>query len=963
MLNNDRKTYLFLAQRNQLMPLMLSGKYQQLYQQLTPKISAKRIFHDPLHTLAFGTDASFYRLIPKMVIKTTNEEEVSFILKECSKLEIPVTFRAAGTSLSGQAISDSVLLVAGNHWNKFRIDADGLKISLQPGLTGGKVNSLLAPYGRKIGPDPASIDAAMIGGIAANNASGMCCGTSENSYKTLASMRIIFADGSLLDTGNSESKEHFRLTHQPLIQSIAEMAQSVKADKTLAERIVHKFKMKNTTGYSLNALVDFSDPFDIIEHLLIGSEGTLGFISEISYKTVVEHPFRASSLMIFSDIEKACTAVSLLKLAPVSAVELIDRAGLRSVENEAGMPHYLKTLSSNASAILVETRALEKDELDRQIDVIQETIKNIPTEIPVQFTAIPSEYALLWKIRKGLFPSVGSIRKTGTTVIIEDVAFPVPRLAEATLDLQQLFEKWGYCEAVIFGHALEGNLHFVFTQDFGEQTEIDRYSGFMADVAELVVSKYDGALKAEHGTGRNMAPFVEKEWGSQAYKLMKQIKQIFDPKNLLNPGVILNNDPDAHLKNLKPIPAASEKIDKCIECGFCEPTCVSAELTLTPRQRIVVYREMARLAKTGHEPHVAASLAKTFAYDGDETCATDGLCATACPVKIDTGKLIKVLRHEKIGTKTSAANFIALHMDRTTALARAALSTVGFFHSILGTSVMKGISGGIRAISRNRIPQWNPYVPLGAGKIEVQKNRFTSDSKVVYFPSCINRTMGVSKENGDEKQLSGKMVELLNKGGFEVIYPENLNNLCCGMAFSSKGYTEAGLKKSNELETALLKTSENGKYPVLCDMSPCLFTMKENMKSGLKLYEPVEFILDHLLPNLEVTPVEETITVFPVCSMKKMGLEDKLVELAQKCTTNVIVPQTNCCGFAGDRGFTHPELNTHGLRCLKSQLPEEVSSGYSTSRTCEIGLSLHSGISHQSIVYLVDKVSKKRSSE
>lgn len=939
---------------------MLSGKYHQLYQQLTPKINTKRIFHDPLHTLAFGTDASFYRLVPQMVIKTMNEEEVAFILKECSKLEIPVTFRAAGTSLSGQAISDSVLLVAGNHWDKFRIDSDGLKISLQPGLTGGKVNSLLAPYGRKIGPDPASIDAAMIGGIAANNASGMCCGTSENSYKTVANMRIVFADGSVLDTSSAESKQNFRQTHPQLILSITEMAQSVKADSPLAERIALKYKMKNTTGYSLNALIDFSDPFDIIEHLLIGSEGTLGFISEISYKTVVEHPFRASSLMIFPDIEKACNAVSLLKSAPVSAVELIDRAGLRSVEDEAGMPQYLKTLSPTASAILVETRALEKEKLEQQINVIQETIKNIPTEIPVEFTSVPSEYALLWKIRKGLFPSVGSIRKTGTTVIIEDVSFPVPRLAEATLDLQRLFEKWGYHEAVIFGHALEGNLHFVFTQDFGEQTEVDRYSGFMADVADLVVTKYDGALKAEHGTGRNMAPFVEKEWGSQAYQLMKQIKQIFDPNNLLNPGVILNNDPEAHLKNLKPIPAASEKIDKCIECGFCEPSCVSAELTLTPRQRIVAYREMARLAKTGHEPHIAASLAKAFQYEGDETCATDGLCAIACPVKIDTGKLIKALRHEKIGKKTSAANSIALHMDRTTALARATLSTVGFFHTILGTPLMKGISGGIRTISGNRIPQWNPYLPLGAKKIGEQQNRFISENKVVYFPSCINRAMGVSKENRKGKQLSEKMVELLNKGGFEVIYPENLNNLCCGMAFSSKGYTEAGLKKSNELETALLKASENGKYPVLCDMSPCLFTMKENMKSGLKLFEPVEFFLDFLLPNLEITPVDETITVFPVCSMKKMGLDGKLLELAQKCATKVIVPQTNCCGFAGDRGFSHPELNKHGLQNLKLSLSENVTSGYSTSRTCEIGLSLHSGISHQSIVYLVDRVSKPK---
>ena len=940
---------------------MLSGKYKVLYQQLTSAIDTKRIFHDPLYTLAFGTDASFYRLIPKMVIKAKNEEEVSFILKESSKLAIPVTFRAAGTSLSGQAISDSVLVIAGNHWTKFKIDPDGLKISLQPGLTGGKVNSLLARYGRKIGPDPASIDAAMIGGIAANNASGMCCGTAENSYKTIASMRVIFADGTVLDTSDPESKHQFSQTHPQLIQDITEMAASVKANAELAGRITRKFKMKNTTGYSLNALVDFADPFDIIEHLMIGSEGTLGFIAEISYKTVVEHPFKASSLMVFPDIEKACNAVSLLKSAPVSAVELMDRAGLRSVEDQAGVPNYLKTLSPTASAILVETRALHQDELNQKIKVILDTITSIPSEIPIEFTSIPSEYALLWKIRKGMFPSIGAIRKTGTTVIIEDVAFPVARLAEATLDLHRLFEKWEYREAVIFGHALEGNLHFVFTQDFGSQSEVDRYANFMADVADLVVPKYDGSLKAEHGTGRNMAPFVEKEWGHEAYQLMRQIKHIFDPQNLLNPGVILNNDPKAHLQNLKPIPAASEKIDKCIECGFCEPTCVSAELTLTPRQRIVVYREMVSLARSGHEPHIAASLAKSYLYAGNETCATDGLCATACPVKIDTGKLIKALRTEEIGEHQARAVWIADHMSGVTSSVRGALSVVGFFHSVLGTPIMKGISGGLRTLSGNRIPLWNAFMPIGANRINTnQLQKAQTDKKVVYFPSCINRAMGISKENRKEKQLSEKMLELLNKGGFEVIYPENLNSLCCGMAFSSKGYTDAGIKKSNELEVALLKASENGKYPVLCDMSPCLFTMKENMKSGLKLYEPVEFILDHLLSNLEITPMQETITVFPVCSMKKMGLENKLVELAEKCATKVVVPETNCCGFAGDRGFSFPELNEHGLRNLKIQLPEDVRYGYSTSRTCEIGLSLHSGVSHQSIVYLVDEVSRAK---
>jgi len=940
---------------------MLNGNYKVLYQQLSSVIDPKRIFHDPLHTLAFGSDASFYRLIPQLVIKAKNEAEVSLILQESSRLNLPVTFRAAGTSLSGQAISESILVIAGNQWKNYQIAKDGLKIRLQPGLTGGRVNALLAPYARKIGPDPASINAAMIGGIAANNASGMCCGIADNSYQTMESMRIIFADGSLLDTSDPVSKELFGQSHPELIQGITEMAASVKFNVELAKRIAVKFKMKNTTGYSLNALIDFSDPFEVISHLMIGSEGTLGFISEISYNTVVEHPFRASSLMVFPDIENACNAVSLLKTAPVAAVELMDRAGLRSVEDHAGMPKYLKTLSPTACALLVETRSMLKEELDQQIAEILESVKVIPSEIPVRFTSIASEYELLWKIRKGLFPSVGAMRKTGTTVIIEDVAFPVPRLAEATHDLHRLFEKWGYHEAVIFGHALEGNLHFVFTQDFGSQSEIDRYSHFMSEVSEMVVSKYDGSLKAEHGTGRNMAPFVEMEWGREAYELMKRIKKLFDPNNLLNPGVILNNDPEIHLKNLKPIPAASDKIDQCIECGFCEPSCVSAELTLTPRQRIVVYREMARLGRSGHEPHILASLSGAYRYEGNETCATDGLCAVACPVNIDTGKLIKSLRAEEIGSRQKSALWIANHMGWVTATVRTALSVVGFFHSLLGTSIMKGISGGLRKISGNRIPLWNPYMPLGAKTIKpLQVQNTKMEKKVVYFPSCINRSMGVSKEHRGEKQLSEKMLELLNKGGFEVIYPESMNRLCCGMAFSSKGYTEAGNRKSNELEAALLKSSEQGKYPILCDMSPCLYTMKDHMGERLKLYEPVEFMLEFLLPELEILPLQEPITVFPVCSLKKMGLEDKLKELAEKCAVKVIIPEANCCGFAGDRGFTFPELNEHGLHDLKSQLPEGIRYGYSTSRTCEIGLSLHSGISYQSIVYLVDRVSKPR---
>ncbi|HKJ64343.1 MAG TPA: FAD-binding oxidoreductase, partial [Desulfopila sp.] len=486
----------------------LPGRYQSFYDRVSAVIPAKRLITDPLKTLAYGTDASFYRLVPKIVIQSQNEAEIAAILQAADEHDIAVTFRAAGTSLSGQAISDSVLVIAGGNWQRHAILDDGARIRLEPGVLGRYANLSLSPYGRKIGPDPASINAAMIGGIAANNASGMCCGNSQNSYKTLAGLRIVFANGSVLDTADSDSRQHFRKDNAEMVEAIEKLRDEVRADAVLAERIVRKFKIKNTTGYSLNALVDYDDPVDIMAHLMIGSEGTLGFISEITYHTVVEHAHKASALIIFPDIETACAATAILKSQPVEAVELMDRAAMRSVENKAGMPTFLRELADETAALLVETRASSATELQRNIEAVSISLAGVELVRELEFTGIASEYIKLWNIRKGLFPAVGAVRQCGTTVIIEDVAFPMEHLAEATLELQQLMASYEY-NGIIFGHALAGNLHFVFTQDFGRPEEVERYSRFMDDVCSMVVEKYDGSLKAEHGTGRNMAPYVE----------------------------------------------------------------------------------------------------------------------------------------------------------------------------------------------------------------------------------------------------------------------------------------------------------------------------------------------------------------------------------------------------------------------------------------------------------------------
>lgn len=937
----------------------LPEKYKEFYHAIVKFIPETRVFADPVRTLAYGTDASFYRMLPKLVIKVANPTEMEMILKVASEQKVPVTFRAAGTSLSGQSITDSVLLLATHGWSKYSISPDGGLISLEPGIIGAEANDYLRPYARKIGPDPATINNAMIGGIAANNASGMCCGTADNSYKTLADMKIIFADGSVLDTSDPVSKSNFVAAHRPIIQGIEQLRDDINANPELKKLIQHKFKIKCTTGYGINSFVDFVDPFDIIKHLMIGSEGTLGFITEITYKTVVEHAHKASALMIFPDMKSACLAVMKLDRDLVAAAELMDRASLRSVEDEAGMPTYLKTLDDEAAALLVEVRTETKDELTSLIEAVKERLSSIPTVLPITFTDVKYEYEKLWYIRKGIFPAVGGMREPGTTVLIEDVAFPKERLAEAILELREIMDKYKYNDGIIYGHALDGNVHFVVTQNFDTPEDVERYKGLINDVCDMVVGKYNGSLKAEHGTGRNMAPFVEFEWGKAAYELMRRLKNLFDKDNILNPDVILTENQSIYLQNFKPMPKADDIIDKCIECGFCEINCPSKNLTLTPRQRIVVQREIARLKDTGEDNERLKRLEEDYVYFGDETCATDGLCQTSCPVNINTGDYTKNQRARAMGDNgKSIGRMISKNFSGVTTMARLGLSTASLAHSILGTSLMGGITKGLRSLSGNHMPEWTPYL-AGAGTTpDPSKSKpGVAGRKVVYFPSCVSRTMGgAAPGDKDQRQLSAAMINLMEKAGYEIIFPSEMDKLCCGMPFESKGLFETADNMSAELEKALFACSNQGEYPIVCDTSPCIYRMRKVMSKKLKMYEPLEFIHDYLMDVLEFEKQPETIAVHVTCSSTKLGLKEKFKKVAEACATTVVMPaKVRCCGFAGDKGFEVPELNESALSELKDCLPADCSAGYSNSRTCEMGLSHRSGISYQSIVYLVDR--------
>jgi D-lactate dehydrogenase len=913
-----------------------------LRDELVRIIDPQRVLTRRIDRIAFANDASVYRLVPRAVVLPSTIAEVQELFRFSRSRKIPLTFRAAGTSLSGQAVTDGILVVVSRHWNELRVEDAGKRVRVQPGIVGDVVNRHLQPFGAKIGPDPASISACMMGGILANNSSGMCCGVVQNAYHTLESIRFVLPSGLVVDTAETDGDARLAREAPALSEGLLTLRQRIESNPALRERIRDKYRMKNTNGYSLNAFVDFERPIDILGHLMIGSEGTLGFVAEAVLNTVPDYPLKYTGMLYFENVPSACSAIAALRDSGARALELMDRASLRSIAGQPGVPAEIRELPTTAAALLVEYQCETEDELEDRKRDCRGALPSLALLHAPDFTVDARRQAALWKVRKGLIPSVGAMRRRGTSFILEDVVFPIPRLAEGVSDLQTLFERFGYHDAIVFGHAKDGNLHFVLIQAFDDPAEVARYDRFMHALADVVVGRYDGALKAEHGTGRNMAPFVGAEWGPEAYAVMRELKQLVDPDGMLNPGVILNDDRQAHVRHLKELATVEEEVDQCIECGFCERLCPSRELTLTPRQRIVVRREIARLRQ--HQPHGAelAELEADFQYDAIDTCATDGMCAIACPVDIDTGELVKRLRFES-------------HSELAEELAAVAAERFSWIEPVARLGLRLG--GLLR---HDLPPPARPRLP------KVSRTR----AHAVYFPSCVSRVVGPDRGSGPAASIVECVTRVAERAGCPVWIPDDVAGTCCGMPFSSKGFRRAHEVAANRAIERFWNWSNEGALPVVIDTSPCALSLKRTRPSldavnrwrfdRLEILDGIEYALRLLDGGLRPLALKDSVVLHPVCSVHKMELVEAFEAVARQCATDVTRPiGAGCCGFAGDRGFSFPELTAAATRVEAAEVKSTEFSGYySSSRTCEIGLSRATGQPYQSFWALLDEVTR-----
>jgi D-lactate dehydrogenase len=959
----------------------LDAAHARLADHLAESLGPDAVSRRAIDRLGHAHDASHYLLVPQVVVTPCDTDQVARVLRACDRAGLPLTFRSGGTSLSGQGLSDSVLVDTRKQFQDLQVLDDGRRVAVQPGVTIGRVNTHLARYRRKLGPDPASEIACTVGGVVANNSSGMHCGTEFNTYRTLDSMVLVLPTGTVIDSADPSASRHLAEAEPALHDGLLRLRRRILGDPDSVATIRRQFSMKNTMGYGLNSFLDHEDPLDILVHLMIGSEGTLGFVAEARFRTIEVLPHVATGLLVFDDVETATSSVPQLIEAGTVTAELLDAASLRVSARDPKCPDVIRNLEvGGKAAVLVEFQGHTADELADTRHTAEPMLSDLPLAAPQSLTTDAAERGALWRIRKGLFSAVAGARPSGTNALLEDVVVPVERLGVTCRELARLFDAHDYEESVIFGHARDGNVHFMLNERFDDPAQLERYEAFTHDMVDLVLRE-GGSLKAEHGTGRIMAPFVRRQYGDELYAVMWELKRLVDPRGLLNPGSVLSDDDRSYLHDLKLTATVEEEVDRCVECGYCEPVCPSRALTTTPRQRIVLRREM-EAARLRGDNELLAHLERDYDYDAVQTCAVDGMCQTACPVQINTGDLVRRLRHEQSSpTRNAAWRAAARGWGVATVAGGGALSLA----KAVPAAVPTGLTRAARAVlGDDDVPMYDERLPASGRR---RQRLDPPRPEAVLFAACIGTMFGPEPPECDS--AAEALAVLCHRAGVQVRTPDGIDGLCCGTPWKSKGQLDGYAVMRERVVPALRSATDSGRLPVVCDASSCTHGLQGMLADGVEglgheVVDSVVFAAQRLLPRLTVTSPIETIVLHPTCSSTEMGTTQAMELVARFISPKVVVPNDwGCCGFAGDRGLLHPELTASATAPEAAELARSRAGGpdatvmgdpeapggdgppgaghpayASSNRTCEIGMTRATGKPYRHILQLLEEATR-----
>ncbi|MDO5724327.1 MAG: FAD-binding and (Fe-S)-binding domain-containing protein [Flaviflexus sp.] len=920
------------------------------------ELSEDRLKTSMIDRVSYASDASHYLYTPEAVIIAKDAEDVAAILRTAGERSIPVTLRSGGTSLCGQGSGSGWLVDTRRNFRGIEVLDGGKRVRVRPGATVREVNAVLAPWGYRLGPDPASEAACTIGGVIANNSSGMLCGTEYNTYRTLESMILVLASGTMIDTSAPDANAQLREREPELCETLLRLRRRI-LDNPESMRIIERhFALKNTMGYGINSFVDFDTPVDILSHLIIGSEGTLAFVAEAVFRTVPISRLTTTTVAVFPDLYAATRSLPELIATGAATLELMDATSLKVGQTLPGVPRAITGFPvEQQAALLIEYNAEDTDELQRITEAGNGALAGMELFSPATLSTNAEDRQAAWQFRKGLYASVAGARPAGTTAMLEDIAVPVEHLADTCASLQELFERYGYENSVIFGHAKDGNIHFMLTDRFEGEEALGRYTNFNDLMVDLVLDVH-GNLKAEHGTGRAMAPYVRQQYGDELYEVMVALKAACDPLGQLNPGVILDEDPRGHLRNMKLTEPVEEEVNRCVECGYCEPVCPSKDLTLTPRQRIVVRRAQARALANG-QPDIAAELDEQYEYAGIDTCAVDGMCLTACPVGINTADLVRRLRRENASPLQSLAWKGAA--KAWTAVSRGGAGALSLADKVPGAARL-ATEAGRKILGADTVPAYDSGLPAG-GPARADLAGIVGDPSGevlgIYLPACVGAMFGPEE---DSPGATDAFLALLKRAGVALEVPEGVESLCCATPWSSKGFAAGYEAMKAKVRRAVLGSG----LPVISDAASCTEGLAKLLEgTNARAVDAVSFTAEHLLDRLTITGNLGTLVLHPTCSSKQMGIDAQLRAIAAAISDDVRIPVSwGCCGFAGDRGMLHPEL-TASATAREAAEVRAIGAEYhaSLNRTCEIGMTRATGAVYHHILEYLERVTREPS--
>ncbi len=865
---------------------------------------------DPASRALWSTDASIYQRQPVGVVVARSEGDVELALRAAREAGIPITARGAGTSLAGQATSPGLLLDVSGMDRALEIDLEGGRCLVEPGLVQGELNALVEPHGLVFGADTSTSDVATLGGMVGNNSAGMRSIVYGTTADQVLSLRCLLPNGETVELKPMKREEAARRArHADALARL--LGGALRIGEEYADEIKRRYPrmIRRVSGYGLDGLVD-PEVLDLTR-LVCGSEGTLAVVTRAEFRLQSLPPARQMASFEFDSLAAASRAtVTLLEMEP-SAVELLDDVAInraRATNAYRGSTGFVR--GDPRALLLVEWSGTE-EALNERFAGLEEVRREIGASVAVPLRG-KEEMQQTVKLRKSILPLLlGTTEKAKPVAFVEDAAVPVGSLEEFVTRFEEILDEHGTW-ACFYGHASVGTLHVRPALDTTEPGDVRRMRRISEEVADLVV-ELGGSISGEHGDGLSRSEFLEKMYGKKILAAFEEVKHLFDPDGLLNPGVIVDPAPmDRQLRigpghRRRPVSTGldfSEQggfvkaVELCNGSGFCRKKtggtmCPSYMVTHDENDTTRARANLLRNVLDGTLP--PEELTGKRMKEVMDLCVGCKACKTECPSQVDvasmkTEVLYQMGKRHGFSPRQKAAG----HVRRQLALAALAPA---LYNAAAGTTLARRAAGLFGIDPRRELPKVTEKtfsrrfagLPQGTGPAEV-----------VLFNDTWNEYQ--------RPEVGEGAVRVLAAAGARVRLPAVV---CCGRPMLSEGLVDEARENARRNVELLYPLVERG-LPLVGLEPSCILTLRDDYKKLLpgdgrveklagaaRLFE--EALLD-LDPGRIPMNAGPPVLLHGHCHQKALvgtGPTKKALGLA----ADVAVVDSGCCGMAGLFGY------------------------------------------------------------